>query len=75
MAVGLDHIRSEIEHMRPQVARQKEILQLQRAGIPTTSAEALLQRMLHRIDSLCAENRLKAELPKPKGRVLGGRQW
>ena len=75
LAVGLDHIRSEIEHMRPQVARQKEILQLQRAGIPTTSAEALLQRMLHRIDSLCAENRLKAELPKPKGRVLGGRQW
>ena len=73
--MGLDHIRSEIEHMRPQVARQKEILQLQRAGIPTTSAEALLQRMLHRIDSLCAENRLKAELPKPKGRVLGGRQW
>ena len=73
--MGLDHIRSEIEHMRPQVARQKEILQLQRAGIPTTSAEALLQRMLHRIDSLCAENRLKAELPKPKGRVPGGRQW
>ena len=51
--MGLDHIRSEIEHMRLQVARQrKEILQLQRAGIPTTSAEALLQRMLHKIDSL-----------------------
>ena len=75
--MGLDHIRSEIEHMRLQVARQrKEILQLQRAGIPTTSAEALLQRMLHKIDSLCVErDRLKAELPKPKGRVLGGRQW
>lgn len=73
---GLDYIRSEIEHMRLQVARQKKILQLQRAGIPTTSAEALLQRMLHKIDSLCAErDRLKAELPEPKGRVLGGRQW
>ena len=76
LAMGLDHIRSELEHMRLQVARQKKILQLQRAGIPTTSAEALLQRMLHKIDSLCAErDRLKAELPKPKGRVLGGRQW
>ena len=54
--MGLDHIRSEIEHMRLQVARQrKEILQLQRAGIPTPSAEALLQRMLDKIDGLCSE--------------------
>ena len=42
--------------MRLQVGRQrKEILHLQRAGIPTTSAEALLQRMLEKIDGLCAE--------------------
>jgi hypothetical protein len=70
--MGLDHIRSEIEHMRLQVGRQrKEILQLQRAGIPTTSAEAPLQRMLEKIDHLCAErDLLKAELPR-KGRVLG----
>ena len=74
--MGLDHIRSEIEHMRLQVARQKEILQLQRAGIPTTSAEALLQRMLAQDrQPLRGRDRLKAELPKPKGRVLGGRQW
>jgi hypothetical protein len=75
--MGLDHIRSEIEHTRLQVGRQrKEILQLQRAGIPTTSAEALRQRMLEKIDSLCAEReRLKAELPRPKGKVLGGRKW
>ena len=34
--MGLDHIRNEIERMRVQVGRQrKEILQLQRAGIPT----------------------------------------
>ena len=67
---SLDLIRSEIEHMRAQVSRQrKEILQLQRAGIPTTSAKALLQRMLDKIDRLCAErDRLKAELPKSKGR-------
>jgi hypothetical protein len=72
---SLDLIRSEIEHMRAQVSRQrKEILQLQRAGIPTTSA--LLQRMLDKIDGLCAErDRPKAELPKSKAPVLGGRRW
>ncbi|MGY2902165.1 hypothetical protein [Bradyrhizobium sp. URHC0002] len=75
--MGLDPIRLEIEHMRVQVGRQrKEILQLQRAGIPIASAEALLQRMLDKIDRLCAErDRLKAELPKTKGKVLGGRKW
>ncbi|MCS3444999.1 MULTISPECIES: hypothetical protein [Bradyrhizobium] len=63
--------------MRVQVSRQrKEILQLQRAGIPTSSAEALLQRMLDKIDTLCADrDRMKAQLPKPNGRVLGGRKW
>jgi hypothetical protein len=60
----LETIRGEIERMRAQVGRQrKEILQLQRAGIPTASAEALLQRMLDRIDALCTErDRLKKEL-------------
>jgi len=76
-AMTLDHVRSEIAFMRQQVGRQrKEILLLQRAGIPTTSADALLQRMLGKIDSLCAErDGLKAELPKAKGNVLGGRKW
>lgn len=76
--MGLDHIRSEIERMRVQVSRQrKEILQLQRAGISTSTAEALLQRMLDKIDALCGErDRLKKELPPPmKGKVLGGRKW
>jgi hypothetical protein len=76
--MGLDHVRSEIEHMRVQVGRQrKEILQLQRAGIPTASAELLLQRMLAKIDDLCAErDRLKKEESGPtKGRGLGGRSW
>jgi hypothetical protein len=74
--MGLDHVRSEIEHMRVQLGRQrKEILQLQRAGIPTASAEALLQKMLDKIDGLCAEReRLKAKLPR-KSKVLGGRSW
>lgn len=74
---GIDYIRGEIERMRIQVGRQrKEILQLQRAGIPTASAEALLLRMLDKIDSLCAErDRLKASEPGPTGKVLGGRRW
>jgi hypothetical protein len=61
--MGLDHVRSEIEHMRVQVARQRrEILQLQKAGIPTVSAEALLERMLGKIDTLCQQrDRLKLE--------------
>jgi hypothetical protein len=65
----LDTIRSEIERMRAQVGRQrKEILQLQRAGIPTASAEALLQRMLDSIDALCVErDRLKKEAPRARG--------
>ncbi len=40
--MGLDHVRSEIDHMRVQVGRQRrEILQLQRAGIATAAAELL----------------------------------
>jgi len=72
----IDHIRAEIEHMRVQVYRQRgEIRQLQRAGIPTASAEALLDRMLNKIDGLCAE-RLKKEQPSPfKGKALGRRRW
>jgi hypothetical protein len=76
--MGLDHVRSEIEHMRVRVGRQrKEILQLQCAGISTAAAELLLTRMLAKIDDLCAErDRLKAEQGGPtKGRVLGGRSW
>jgi hypothetical protein len=76
--MGLDHVRAEIEHMRVQVGKQrKEILQLQRAGLGTASAELLLQRMLVKIEGLCDErDRLKKEQGGPtKGRVLGGRSW
>ncbi|QND70806.1 hypothetical protein [Tardiphaga robiniae] len=71
-------VRAEIERMRVQVIRQrKEILQLLKAGIPTDSAEALLTRMLAKVEDLKTErDRLKAEEPHPmKGRVLGGRRW
>jgi len=54
--MNTDHIRSEIEQMRRQILRQrKEIRDLQRAGIPTKSAEELLERMLAKVDWLCAE--------------------
>jgi hypothetical protein len=77
-AMQLEAIRNEIERMRTQVQRQRgEIRQLQRAGISTTSAEALLERMLNKIDELCGErDRLKNEQgPPPRRNVLGGRSW
>ena len=72
----LETIRAEIERMRTQVGRQrKEIRQLQRAGIPTGPAEALLERMLNRIDELCVErDRLKKERGPITRKVLGGQR-
>ena len=52
----LPYLRNEIERIRLQVGRQRrEILKLQRAGISTASADALLQRMVDKVNSLCAE--------------------
>ena len=52
----LPHIRGEIERMRLQARRQrKEIQTLQRSGIGTLPAEALLARMLVKIDDLRAQ--------------------
>jgi hypothetical protein len=76
--MGLDHVRSEIERMRAQVGRQRrEILQLQRAGISTASAELLLGRMLDKIDTLCKrrDELKKAEGGPTRGKVIGGRSW
>ena len=43
----LNFLRAEIERMRTHVSRpRKDILSFQRVGVPTTSAEALLERML-----------------------------
>ena len=69
----MEFIEDEIERMRCQVLRQRnEILQLQRAGISTTSAEALLGRMLKKTAELRAErNSLKMKQPR---RMLG-RRW
>jgi hypothetical protein len=73
----LETIRGEIERMRAQLARQrKEILALRRAGIPTASADALLRRMLDKIDGLCIErDRLKKARPPAESKVLDGRSW
>ncbi|MGY3484429.1 hypothetical protein ACVW1C_002312 [Bradyrhizobium sp. USDA 4011] len=74
----LEYIRAEIEHMRRQIGRQqKEILTLQRAGIPTTSAEALLERMQAKVDGLVEERDRKkgeAKLGKtyPSGKRING---
>ena len=72
----LDQIRAEIERTRTQVSRQrKEILHLQRAGINSLPAEALLARMLASIDNMCAErDRLKKQQPA-KLKALGGPIW
>ena len=54
---GIEFIRAEIERTRLQVLRHRnEIMQLQRAGITSTSAEAMLHRLLNKIDDLCAPN-------------------
>jgi hypothetical protein len=74
LAMGLDHIRSEIEHMRLQIRRQRsDILRLQRAGIDATSAEALLARMHDKVDDLCVEReRLVGEERLRLSRVAKG---
>ena len=73
----IDYIRGEIERRRAQVHRQRgEIRQLQRAGISTASADALLERMLNKIDELCEQrDLLKKELPSAPSKALGGRKW
>jgi len=75
---SVDVIRAKIEQMRRQVDRQRgQIKQHQRAGIPSNSAEDLLDRMLNEIDDLCSErDRLKREQPGPsQGEASDGRLW
>lgn len=75
---NLDYLRREIDYMRRQVGRQqKEIMNLQRAGIGTASAEALLSRMQAKIDGLCTQrDALKKDQTGHNARkVLGGRKW
>jgi hypothetical protein len=53
---NLNYVRSEVERMRVQIARQRrDIRELQEAGISTDSATALLERMLTTIEGLRVE--------------------
>jgi hypothetical protein len=65
----IEFVRGEIARLRLQVLLQrKEITQLQRAGINSASAEALLERMVNKIDALCAQrDRLKQRQPSCLG--------
>jgi hypothetical protein len=73
----LTYVRGEIEHMRRQILRQRsEIKQLQQAGIPTRSADELLQRMQTKVDNLCTERDRQLREHKLKysgtGKVING---
>ena len=61
----IDFIRAEIQRMRSRVLRRRgEIRQLQRAGIPSSSSEALLEKMLNKIDqSLVVREHSQAASP------------
>lgn len=68
----LEYLRSEIERMRVQIGRQrKEILQLQRAGIVTASAESLLCGIQAKVDDLCAAGRDEASRTVQAGEAQG----
>ena len=63
--MDLNFIRGEIEHMRRQILRQrKEIQALRRAGIPTKSADELLERMQAKVDGLRLERDRQGEQRK-----------
>jgi hypothetical protein len=54
--MNVEQIRAEIERMRQQISRQrKDIQSLQRAGLSTLPAQALLARMQATVDNLCVE--------------------
>jgi hypothetical protein len=55
---NFDHDLNQIELMRIHANRQRDqICQLRSAGIPTASAEKLLDRMLTRIEEMTAARR------------------
>jgi hypothetical protein len=65
--MDLAHLRTDIENRRRQIQRQRgEIRALQRAGIPTKSADELLDRMLAKVDELCLERDQKASEERRK---------
>lgn len=73
--MNLDHIKAEIARMRVQIKRQqRDILDLQRAGIGTASAVALLERMFAKVDDIIGErNRLNGETLTQRKRYASGK--
>jgi hypothetical protein len=52
----LTYVSGQIEHMRRQIQWQRrEITDLERGGHSTKSANELLERMLAKVDGMCAE--------------------
>jgi plasmid maintenance system antidote protein VapI len=55
---SIEFITGEIDRMRNRVNRQRrEILLLRHAGISTTSAAAVLDAMLKKVNDLCTERK------------------
>ena len=54
--MDIEDLRKDIAYRRRQCDRQqREIRDLQKLGIPTADAEALLARMQARVDEMCTE--------------------
>ncbi len=65
---NLNFIRAEIERMRLQIARQRrDIRDLEQAGISTYSANALLARMVAKIEGLRRDRDRQRREEKPAG--------
>jgi hypothetical protein len=69
--MDLEFIRADIQQRRRQIFRQRrEILDLQRAGISTRSAEELLARMLAKVDEPCVERETHASFKEKAAQSL-----
>jgi hypothetical protein len=76
--MDLEFIRADIQQRCRQISRQRrEILDLQRAGISTRSAEELLVRMLAKVDEPCVERETHASFKEKAAQIpfqLAGRR-
>jgi hypothetical protein len=67
----LDWVRNEITRLRRQIpAQEREIRMLQRAGVPTASAELLLSRMRAKLDDLRREREALRKAAQSQGPSL-----
>jgi hypothetical protein len=73
--VLISELQNKLHTKRIQVRQQHDVIrELQEAAVSTNSAEMLLDRMLDRIDKLCAElERLKRNWPIKTNPLPGSR--